>query len=200
MIKSKEDYLYYLEADKISLGIKRKRVPLISIYESDVIWKFQRLLRKNEYYHNCKKSGIFYIYYKWIQYKLFRMQLKTGFSVPINVFGPGFSISHMGPIVINGFAKAGKNCRIHPMTCIGIDGSSPKVAEIGDDVYISVGTKIIGGVKIADGVTLASGSVVVKSINEPSTTWGGVPARKISDSGSPFPNDRKGAYIAKRSK
>ena len=43
MIKTKEDYLYYLEADKIALGEKRKRPHLISIWVIDVIWKNQRL-------------------------------------------------------------------------------------------------------------------------------------------------------------
>lgn len=76
MIQSKEDYEYYLEADRIALGEKRERPHLISIWESDVIWKFQRLLRKAEYLHNCKSSGPYKIYYKWIQYRLFRAQIR----------------------------------------------------------------------------------------------------------------------------
>ncbi|WP_204215322.1 hypothetical protein [Erysipelatoclostridium sp. An173] len=127
MIKSKEDYLYYLEADRISLGEKRKKPHIISIWEIDVIWKFQRLLRKAEYLHNCKSTGINKFYYKWIQYRLFRASVKTGFGIPLNVFGPGLSIAHLGPIVVNGFAKIGKNCRLHPFTCIGIDGRSGRL-------------------------------------------------------------------------
>lgn len=137
MIQSRSDYLYYLEADRIALGEKRKYPHLISIWEIDVIWKFQRLLRKAEYLHNCKSTGIYKIYYKWIQYRLFRVQLKTGMSIPMNVFGPGLSIAHLGPIVINGFAKVGKNCRLHPFTTIGIDGRSSKVSVVGDNVYLS---------------------------------------------------------------
>lgn len=125
------------------------------------------------------------------------MQVKTGFGVPINVFGPGFSISHLGPIVINGFSKVGKNCRLHPFTCIGIDGRSNGVATIGDNVYISTGAKIIGEIEIANNVTIAANAVVVKTILEENTTWGGVPAKKISSQGSPFPMDRRGADIAK---
>lgn len=197
MIKSKEDYLYYLEADKIALGVNRKKPHFISIYESDVIWKFQRLLRKAEYLHNCRSTGIYKIYYKYIQYRLFRAQLKTGFSIPMNVFGPGLSIAHLGPIIINGFAKVGKNCRIHPFTTIGIDGHSDKVASIGDNVYLSNGCKIIGDVKICDNVVVAAGAVVVKNITEENSVFGGVPAKKISDSGNPFPMERRGADIAK---
>lgn len=198
MINTKEDLRYYLEADRIALGMDRKRPHLVSIYESDVIWKYQILLRKNEYLHNSNSTGLKYLWYKFQQYRLFRMQIKTGFSVPINVFGPGFSISHLGPITINGFAKVGKNCRMHPFTCIGIDGYSGKVAEIGDNVYFSTGAKVIGDVHICDDVTLAANCVVVKDIEEAGTTWGGVPAKKISNQGSPFPLERRGADVLEK--
>lgn len=173
MIQSKEDYEYYLEADRIALGEKRERPHLISIWESDVIWKFQRLLRKAEYLHNCKSSGPYKIYYKWIQYRLFRAQIKTGINIPMNVFGPGLSIAHLGPIVINGFAKVGKNCRLHPFTTIGIDGRSGKVAMIGNDVYLSNGCKLIGDIEIGDGVVVAAGAVVTKSFLEENSVVGG---------------------------
>ena len=137
MIKNRADYLYYLEADRIALGEKRKRPHFISIWEIDVIWKFERLLRKAEYLCNCKQSGIYKIYYKWIQYRLFRAQIKTGIGIHMNVFGPGLSIAHLGPIVINGHAKVGKNCRIHPFTTIGVNGKSGGVAVVGDDVYLT---------------------------------------------------------------
>lgn len=198
MIKDKKDLKYYLAADKIAIGVDGKAPNIISKYESDVIWKFQRALRYTEYYHNCKSKGIHRVIYKLWQYRLFRLQIKTGFGIPINVFGPGLSISHIGTIVINGFARVGKNCRLHPMTCIGVDGHSNKVATIGDNVYISTGVKIIGDVSIADGVCLGANAVVTRSIEEENTTWGGVPAKKISDTGSPFPMERRGADIATR--
>lgn len=198
MIRNKQDYLYYIEADRIALGEKRKRPHLISIWEADVIWKYQRLLRKAEYLHNCKRSILRHIYYKWVQYRLFRAQVKTGMNVPMNVFGPGLSIAHLGPIVINGFAIVGKNCRIHPFTTIGIDGRSSKVAKVGDNVYLSNGCKLIGEIEIGDGVVVAAGAVVTKSFMEKDAVVGGIPARIISYSGNPFPENRRGADIAKR--
>ncbi len=198
MIESKSDYLYYLEADKISLGEKRNRPHIISIWEADVIWKYQRLLRKVEYLHNCKSSGIHKIYYKWMQYRLFRAQLRTGFSIPLNVFGPGLSIAHLGPIIINGFATVGKNCRLHPFTTIGIDGKSGEVAKVGDNVYLSNGCKLIGDVRIGDGAVVAAGAVVTKSFQENNVVLGGVPAKIISNSGNLMPANRRGADLAKR--
>ena len=196
MIKSYKDYLYYLEADRIAISPEHKSPPLINIYESDVIWSFIRLLRKCEYYHNCKSHGLYKFYYKYLQYRLFRMQKKYLLGIPMNVFGPGFSISHLGPIVVNGFAKVGKNCRLHPFTQIGIDGKSSGVATIGDNVYISCGVKIIGPVEIADGVTIGANAVVTKSFLTPNITIAGVPAKQISDHGNLLPLNRRGADIA----
>ena len=197
MIKSKEDYKYYLEADRIALAPYHKRPPLIPIYESDIIWMFLRMLRRVEYYHNCKNNGLNKIYYKFLQYRLFRLQKKYLLGIPINVFGPGFSISHLGPIVVNGFAKVGKNCRLHPFTQIGIDGKSDGVAVIGDNVYISCGVKIIGNVKIADGITIGANAVVTKSFETPDITIAGVPAKQISSKGNFLDPSRRGADIAK---
>ena len=101
-------------------------------------------------------------------------------------------------MVINGFAKIGKNCRVHPFVTIGMDGRSGNTANIGDDVYLSAGCKIIGDLSIADDVCIGAGAVVTKSITEPHTTWAGVPARKISNNGSGFPMNRRGADIAKK--
>ena len=55
MIKSREDYMHYLESDRIALGRTGKR-PRIN----DETWKFERLLRRLEYYINCKKLGGYY--------------------------------------------------------------------------------------------------------------------------------------------
>ena len=100
---------------------------------------------------------------------------------------------------MNGFAHVGKNCRIHPFTTIGMNGRNyGNPGTIGDNVYMSAGCKIIGDISIADDVCIGAGAVVTKSITEPHTTWAGVPARKISENGSGFPMERRGADIAKR--
>lgn len=98
MIKSKVDYLYYLESDKKSLGISRKK-PRIA---KDEIWKFQRLLRKVEYFKNCKR-GLNKLYLYYLLYKKNKMEVDLGFTIPPNVFGPGAKL--FGDIKIaNGIA------------------------------------------------------------------------------------------------
>lgn len=180
MIKSKHDYLYYIEQDKIALYNKdRKRPHLLK----DEIWKFQILLRKNEYCTNCLDK-IWYTPYKlWIKWRYHSMSTKLGFSIPINVIGPGLSIAHYGTIVI-GYAKIGKNLRIQEGVNIGSTGGTQKAATIGDNVFIGTGAKIIGNITIADNVAIGANSVVCKSITEPGITVAGVPAKKISNNDS----------------
>jgi len=59
-----------------------------------------------------------------------------------------------------------------------------KSIHIGNNVFIGAGAVILGNIIIADDVAIGANSVVTKSINEPSTTWAGAPARKCSDNNS----------------
>lgn len=51
MIKGKADYKEYLKLDKIALHRNRKKPRF-----NDIVWKYEILLRKCEYYKNCKKG------------------------------------------------------------------------------------------------------------------------------------------------
>ena len=180
MISNKRELKQYLKQDKMALGIERKRPKIFG----DEIWKFQIIYRKYEYLrNNAKKIYNFPIllYYKYIFEK---KSIKLGFSIPINVFGPGLSIAHYGTIVINGNAKIGKNCRIQENVTIGSTNGSNNAPIIGDNVFIGSGAKIIGNIEIAKDIAIGAGSVVVKSFNQSGITIAGVPAKKISDNNS----------------
>lgn len=180
MIQSKSDLKYYLEQDKIALGIKRSR-PLIF---GDEIWKFQILYRKYEYLRNCYSNTILlpYVYIMKIFFE--KKSIKLGYSIPINVFGPGLSIAHYGTIVINSNAKIGKNCRIQEGVTIGATNGKKEAPNIGDNVFIGSGAKIIGNVNIANNIAIGAGSVVTKNFVESGITIAGVPAKKISNNNS----------------
>ncbi|MGB9940016.1 serine O-acetyltransferase [Methanosarcina sp.] len=181
MIKSKQDYKYYLEADRIALGKKRKK-PMLFF---DEVWVFQRLLRKVEYYKNCKNSRFYRPYYYYLYLKFHLLSLFLGFHIKPNVFGPGLSISHPGTIVVNGHARIGANCRIHVCTVIGTKAGYEDVTpKIGNNVYIGPGAKIFGDIEIADGIVIGANSVVTKSFTEPNIRIAGAPAKKINDKGS----------------
>ncbi len=180
-IKSKRDYEFYLEADRLALGKNYKKPRLIG----DDIWKFQRLLRQAEYYSNCRNSLLHKLYLKYILFRFHRMSIRLGFSIPINVFGPGLCIAHRGTIVVNKGARVGENCRIHACTNIGSGRDNIFLApKIGNGVYIGPGAKIFGSVEIADNIAIGANSVVNRSFYERGISIAGVPAKKISNKGS----------------
>ena len=183
MITSKNEFRYYLLKDKEALRIRRDKPQLFG----DEIWIFQRLLRKYEYLNNCRPYGFFtHIILLLTRYRFHNLSLKLGFSIPINVFGPGLSIVHYGTIVVSQGAKIGKNCRIHEGVTIGATNGSSKAATIGDNVFIGSGAKIIGEVNIPNNVAIGANAVVVKDIvcELLGGTVGGVPAKMISNKNS----------------
>lgn len=89
------------------------------------------------------------------------------------VAGEGLCFPHNGPFVINGGAKIGRNCTIHPGVLIGGDrGKGAPV--IGDNVFIGNGAKIIGDVKIGDWCFIAPAAVITKDVPEGSLVGSGV--------------------------
>ncbi|MCR5350807.1 MAG: hypothetical protein K6E20_07445 [Acholeplasmatales bacterium] len=190
MIKTKEDLKYYLQQDRLALHIKDDK---LKPDKKDEVWKYEIILRKHEYYHNLNKKNIFQkmllkhyskLHHKW------SMIYTT--SIPINVCGPGLSIAHFGGIYINHNSKIGKNLRIQTGVVIGGSYSTPgKFANIGSDVYIGTGAKILGGVTIANKVAIGANAVVTKDILEQATTHVGIPSHKNSDhSSEPYIDNR----------
>ena len=59
-----------------------------------------------------------------------------------------------------------------------------------NNVEMTLGSRVLGGVTIADDVTIGAGALVLKDIDTPYTTWGGLPAKCISRK----PN----AYVAEK--
>ena len=189
MITTKKQLFEVLYQDAKASG----RTTIRTSFLGDEVWKFQVALRKLEYYTNMSstKRKLCYPAYALTKYNYHKMSVKLNFSIPINVFGGGLSLPHYGTIVVAQAARVGKNCRIHEGVTIGATNGSATSASIGDNVFIASGAKIIGEVSIADDVAIAANAVVVKSITEAGTTWGGVPAKKISDNNSHSNLNRK---------
>src|SRR6267143_3433563 len=108
VILSKNDYAFYLEADRIGLARDAKRPAMY-----DGVWKFERLLRKVEYYGNCKKGRAWIVYRRYLMFRFYLLSALLGYSIPPNVFGAGLSIAHPGTIVVNAGSSVGENCRLH---------------------------------------------------------------------------------------
>ena len=176
MINTKKDLIFYLNEDAKANG----RNTIKPKFMGDVIWKYIVCLRKTEYFANTKKLIPYYIY----KLKLHNYTIKFGFQIPLNVCDYGLSLPHLGTIVISSGAKIGKYCRIHEGVTIGATNGSSEAANIGDRVFIASGAKIIGSVCIPDDCAIGANAVVAKSIDETGSTYGGVPAKKISDNSS----------------
>ena len=185
MIKTKEDLKYYLEQDRLNLkktGKKPKKY--------DIVWIYEIVLRKTEYYNNKeKKSLLDKIMLRHYKKKHRKMTYTYTTSIPINVCGPGLSIAHLGTIYVNSKSQIGKNLRIQSGVTVGGAAGKDGLPILGDNVYLGAGSKVIGPIRIASNVAIGANAVVAKSIEEDGTTWGGVPAKKIS-------NNNSWAYIA----
>jgi serine O-acetyltransferase len=184
-IQSKQDYQFYLDADEIALKIPNDTKGRLRARIFNQIWKYERILRRAEYFANCHKGTIWLPLVFMTQYRLSRYGFKLGFEIPVNAFGAGLSIAHHGMITVNGNVKVGENCRLHNGVTIGTEaGYSDRCPTIGDSVFIAPGVQIFGSITIANGIAIGANSVVNKSFPEEGITIAGAPARKISDKGS----------------
>lgn len=169
----------YIQKDKVRcefLYSKKKWLRVFIFREHEYyIWKYQLLLRKEEFFY-LKRNYFLSAYYRR---KKNILGEKLGFTIHKFVFGSGLKIWHYGNIVVNACAKIGKNCTLHGDNCIGNDGFNSASPIIGDNVDIGVGAKIIGNITIANNVIIGAGAVVNKSITEEFVVVAGVPARIV---------------------
>lgn len=116
---------------------------------------------------------------RWViaKYRFRRISVKLGFSIPINVFGPGLSLPHRGNIIINPQTKIGENCRIH--VGVNIGAHHDKAPCIGKNVYIGPGAIIFGGIEIADNISIGANATVNKNFTEPNVVIAGTPAKVV---------------------
>lgn len=177
MITSYKEYKYYLQRDKEALGVQNKG--FANVLFPNEIWNFQKTLRRYEYISNCKRGRIYILSRLWVKWKLRRISIRLGFSIPINVFGPGLAIVHYGTIVVSSHARIGENCRINSDVNIGASGGTIQAPCIGNNVYIAPGAKLYGGIIVADNCAIGANSVVNKSFFNQGMMIAGMPAKEI---------------------
>lgn len=116
----------------------------------------------------------FSLIYKFL-YKL--IQIITGIELPCEVeLGQNFIIDHFGGIVISGYAKFGNNCRIRNGVVVGLKNVNQPIApNIGDDVDIGAGAKILGPINIGNRVVIGANAVVITDVPDDAIAVG-VPA------------------------
>lgn len=173
MITSKKKLKEYLEADARNYKTQTKgwwhrlKCNIMSnpISEQKYIWLYIKNMRFVEYYDYKRKCNILFTpFYVWSLYRLRKLSHITGFQIPPHICGKGLTIWHWGTIIINPAAKIGDNCTLYPGVLIGHKKSGEKCAEIGHDVFIGSGTKIIGAVRIGNNVIVGQNCVITKDI------------------------------------
>lgn len=191
-IYSKDDYRFYLRAD-----LKARGKDTLTLRDRMHNWnlKYQRMLRKMEFYINKDKSTLDKICYRILEYRFNRLSALLGISIPPNTCGAGLLIVHYGSIVISGKAKLGKDCRIH--SCVNIGEQDGKAPVLGDKVYIGPGAKLYGDITIGDGVVIGANAVVNKSFPS-NVTIAGFPAQIVSKKNSDHMIPRIGTILASK--
>lgn len=173
MIDTPDKLRHFLIAEKnIYFPEGGKRLPF-GLREKDILYGYIYYLRHAEYYHNTGKKIREYFY----QVLLRRMEMKYAIHIGINTCDEGLSIAHVGPVIIHGKCKIGKNLRINVGVNIGANGGEPP--KLGDNIYIGPGAKIFGDITIANGCKVGANAVVNKSCLEEDCVLVGVPAHAI---------------------
>lgn len=101
---------------------------------------------------------------------------------PSAQIGPGLALPHPNGIVIGEGAVIGAGCTIYHQVTLGGrrlgDQSRGAYPQIGDNVVIFAGAKLIGQITIGDGATIGANAVVLQDVPARRTAVG-VPARVL---------------------
>lgn len=123
-------------------------------------------------------SFVYKILYKFVQ-------IITGIELPCEVeLGKNFVIDHFGGIVISGYAKFGDNCRIRNGVVVGLKNiNQPCAPQIGNNVDIGAGAKVLGAIKIGDNVSIGANAVVLCDVPDNAIAVGIPAVIKVKNQG-----------------
>ena len=109
---------------------------------------------------------------------LFKLvQVLTGIELPCEVqVGRNFVIDHFGAIVVSGYARFGDDCRIRTGVVVGLARTEdPCAPQIGNNVDIGAGAKVLGRITIGNNVRIGANAVVLQDVPDDCVA-AGVPA------------------------
>lgn len=140
-----------------------------------LLMKYIRLLRYDEYFSN-KKNLVFMLPCVFVKIRRNRLGALLGVLIPNYTCEQGVVIWHYN-VIVNAYAKIGKNVQFHGNNCIGNKGGDHLEAPVlGDDIDIGIGAKVIGGVHVSDSVKIGANAVVTRDFNRKGSILVGIPA------------------------
>jgi len=154
-----------------------KEILLPQAQQGHMFVPFLTLMTMNQEFRN-----LFYYRLGWISRPL-RILCRPMDTLYINTkdIGPGLYIHHGFATVISA-KKLGNNCWVNQQVTIGFSGKGETPPEIGDNVRVSCGAKVLGPLKIGSNVKIGANAVVVKDVPD-NVTVVGVPARIVTRNG-----------------
>jgi serine O-acetyltransferase len=169
MILTRKELRFYLMADRMmNRGTFSRSLwqRIRDVILPDNFMKYLVTMRKLSYYKH-KGNPIWMYYHRRYQ----KLGLRLGFSIGPDVFGYGLILPHYGTIIVGAKNTIGNYAFIHACTCI-----TSTDHEIGDNLFLSVGAKIVSAMKLGNNVTVAANSVVTKPFPEDNILLAGMPA------------------------
>lgn len=159
-------YKKHLEADARRWSEWKHR--RFSMLEACVFFVSDKAFR-NLMYYRCGRSRVFL---SWLFPAYDHLQITT----PGGMVDGGLIFQHGFSTIVSA-KKIGKNCKIYQQVTIGYNHKL-EAPELGDNVEVCCGAKIIGGVRVGNNVLIGANAVVTKDVPDNSVV-AGVPARVI---------------------
>ena len=192
----KQFYMSYPEAllDDVGLALKKTKDILtadIKFYphHTDFEWSDENLIQIMQLNVSLEAVVLYrienFLYKNFSDHPLLdylanMMKIRSGAEVYYsNEIGPGFRIVHSHGIVLGPHNKIGNKFSIYQNVTIGQKHSPDEVTTIGDNVYLSPGAKVFGGIKIGSNTIIAANAVLFKNA-DPDSVYVGAPARKVA--------------------
>jgi serine O-acetyltransferase len=119
-----------------------------------------------------KKIPLSKSFFSAILYYLHGLELEIGADI-----GGGLYIAHPRGVVIVA-SHIGQNCSVIANVTVGMRNEH-RFPEIGDDVFIGAGARVLGGIKVGNGAKIGANAVVIADV-PPGATVVGIPAHVIS--------------------
>lgn len=169
---SRKEYKNYLEKE-IGKGLTQK-FKILTNNSSKAIY----FIRKSEYFYG--KGFFSNLLSKYYSNKLGKMY--GIFINPKNRIDVGLKLPHPNGIIIGEAVNIGKNCTIYQQVTIGSanigDARKGLQPQLGDNVTVFSGSKIIGNITLEDNTVVGANAVLTKSTQN-NGVYVGIPAKLL---------------------